>query len=66
MSEITNVEEVVKMMTEVKKMKTDLIAKMKAVAQLDEEIVRVSSNLRRQESPSQLHVTYTCRAWKNK
>ncbi len=63
MPEIADVEEVVKMLTEVEraeKLKLDLIAKMKRLARLDEEIVRVSLNLRRQESPSQL--TYTCRA----
>ena len=67
MPEIADVEEVVKMLTEVEraeKLKLDLIAKMKRLARLDEEIVRVSFNFRRQESPSQL--TYTCRAWKNK
>ncbi len=67
MPEIANVEEIVKMLTEVEraeKVKMDLIAKMKAVARLDEQILRVSLNLCRQEPPSQL--TYTCRAWKNK
>ncbi len=62
MPEIPNVEEVVKMLTEVErveKLKLDLIAKMKRLARLDEEIVRVSFNFRRQESPSQL--TYTCK-----
>ena len=67
MPEIANVEEIVKILTEVEraeKVKMDLIAKMKAVARLDEQILRVSLNLCRQEPPSQL--TYTCRAWKNK